>query len=464
MGILFFIWTWTNRTKKVVAALQPIFLYIVDFGSIVSISVLIVMSQLNEDAAASYNALLCQSQVWLLAIGTTITIGALMSKTYRVKLLMIDSRSKNVRWAQSPGWFLVYIAISICMVASLLAVQTAIWPVEFRTICIGEGHMGECVNSMKVCWANVPARVIFYTLLSALGLAIFYLLYLCYLVRSIPPEFSEHRYIVSLMLLTIQGSVIMVLANFFCISVENVVVLAICILFLREFSTLVLIFGPCILAANEVHSEKTMAHEDVLHNLRRSARHVNDRESSVHTVLDLYLNKNRGCHSYMAPHPSIDNPPASSRSPSLKYRSRAMMSATALRKRTLLEALRKNNNHSVPSVTMGSLHLARLNLVSSTVSPSAGPGLECKNNEVLFKSESLPRISSTSLEKVQNKGVRRSSRSSDSSFGKDQKTILSTSIEVHNKGVGRSLRSSGSSLGKEQKMSIAEEDTNQNNI
>ena len=84
-ALVFLVWLRRNRFSRVVYAAQPMFLYLVAIGSIVSVSSLIPLG-VEETTVSSTDGLdfACMVTPWLYVIGSNITLGALLSKTRKV--------------------------------------------------------------------------------------------------------------------------------------------------------------------------------------------------------------------------------------------------------------------------------------------------------------------------------------------------------------------------------------------
>ena len=84
----FMMWTWFNRTERIVNISQPMFLYMICLGTIMMGSAMIPLSiddenDKNADAA-------CMSVPWLVFVGFTTSFSALFSKTWRINKIFFN--------------------------------------------------------------------------------------------------------------------------------------------------------------------------------------------------------------------------------------------------------------------------------------------------------------------------------------------------------------------------------------
>lgn len=99
IALSFGIWTAVHKNSRVVRASQPVFLQLIVLGVVVFTSGAIptasidFVSASNEAAAA-----VCTAHLWLLALGTGITLGAMQAKLYRInKIVQSATKFKRIK-------------------------------------------------------------------------------------------------------------------------------------------------------------------------------------------------------------------------------------------------------------------------------------------------------------------------------------------------------------------------------
>jgi hypothetical protein len=112
------IWVYIHRDHRVLRAAQPIFLYVIAFGSAVSASTIFVISfDEKEGWTEEQLSRACMTMPWLLSLGHIITYGALFSKLWRVNEVLQFSRRKinmkHVAWPFAMLSFLTLVILSV---------------------------------------------------------------------------------------------------------------------------------------------------------------------------------------------------------------------------------------------------------------------------------------------------------------------------------------------------------------
>ena len=91
------IWTRLNQKKRIVRASQPFFLYFISGGTI--IMALSIIPQLFDLTSTSMGGMTitCNATIWLIGIGSSVTLSAFFAKTHRiVKIMKASERCKRI--------------------------------------------------------------------------------------------------------------------------------------------------------------------------------------------------------------------------------------------------------------------------------------------------------------------------------------------------------------------------------
>ena len=75
-------WVYWNRESSVVKAMQPIFLFMLCFGTLIQICTLVPLGMDDENTPNVDAA--CTAYIWLNGLGSTFILSALFSKLWRV--------------------------------------------------------------------------------------------------------------------------------------------------------------------------------------------------------------------------------------------------------------------------------------------------------------------------------------------------------------------------------------------
>jgi len=176
--------------------------------------------------------------------------------------------------------------ITQCVLIELviLVVWTAVDPVFFKRECVDNSAI--LCESIGSCGGNNMTPFV-----SAIfGLHIFYLLYslyVCYLARTLPQEFAEHKWITGA---TVSSLQVLVITPLLALIVWRKTTLLNFILglsvFLNDITVLCMIFLPKMqLMYFQKDTNQTMVQEDILFNMRRRVR-LSDEEEKKQKFLE----------------------------------------------------------------------------------------------------------------------------------------------------------------------------------
>jgi len=240
------LWVFLHRKEKIVKNTQPLFLYILLFGCMLSSSTIIPMGQENTDGKdlSGVNTA-CAIFPWLYSIGFCVTFGSLFAKILRVyKIFQNASQMKRV--TVSIMGMLKYVLIFIVVDSLILCIWTVQDPFKWVRTTISSDVKGYVLSSAGGCESESAG-----SFLGAIAcLHIFLMLYaswLCYASRGISTEFNQSKYVAMAMASNLQVfllgvPVIVIVGNdpstsFFVRSA---------IIFLNDFAVIVFIFGNCL--------------------------------------------------------------------------------------------------------------------------------------------------------------------------------------------------------------------------
>ena len=94
VAVGFGIWTWLNRTTRIVRASQPFFLYIICLGTVL-LATTMIPRQYDAGNLQSPRGLniACNATLWLCVLGAVVIFGALCSKLHRINRIMQSAKS-----------------------------------------------------------------------------------------------------------------------------------------------------------------------------------------------------------------------------------------------------------------------------------------------------------------------------------------------------------------------------------
>jgi len=201
-------WSFVKRRSKVLKAAQPTFLYVISLGCIFSIAAIFPASldhrylqdtvPLKSTSPRLNGA--CNAQVWVYALGFTLTFGALLTKLWRVMRIVNNTSVSLVRFSERKLWSIALspMAVQLAILIAWVAVAPLEWKVfndNAQADKIDEGIIeqhGECVIDPD----NETAGYVF--LFLSIGMQLLLLVVgnvLCFLSRRIPVQYAETKYI-----------------------------------------------------------------------------------------------------------------------------------------------------------------------------------------------------------------------------------------------------------------------------
>ncbi len=210
-AIGFTIWTCVNRNINVVRASQPIFLYLLCFGTLIMSFGIILVSLENKTAAS----VACKTSPWFSNFGFNLIFSALISKLLRLNKIF-SSAQKFKRVKVTPMDVMRPLAVLMTLTVVLLSMETIFEPSDYiirRVESTDEwnrplGEYGECSYHTNNGITQIFLLIIKLIVLAMVNMQAFK-------ARNIQTEYNESIYItlvtaISLQVYTITTTVLMV--------------------------------------------------------------------------------------------------------------------------------------------------------------------------------------------------------------------------------------------------------------
>jgi len=207
LAICFGIWTWCHRSTRVVQASQPFFLYLVSFGvimvgaSILPLFVPLLVDDIKHSQELCNNA--CIAIVWLFYPGLSIIFSALFTKTYRINLVMRNSK-KFRRVTVTIPKTLKTMAIMLTLNIIVLSVMTKLHSPKYKQESKFEDDFNRPIEIYSKCsWEEsfpyITTLIVINAVIASLSA------YQSWKARGLSTEFAESQYIFAalLMILTL---------------------------------------------------------------------------------------------------------------------------------------------------------------------------------------------------------------------------------------------------------------------
>lgn len=245
LGMGLMAWTHRNRKARVVLASQPFFLHIICVGAIVMVCTIIPMSIDHGVASLQGCTKACTSIPWLGAMGFSMTVSALFTKTHRINIILNNAnRMQRIRVTildvAKPMIFLLSVNTVV------LSVMTALAPPHYDMIVESVDAFdrpneirGQCNFSDSyayvgsVCSVNLAA--LFFTIVQAVK------------ARNLSMEFAESaqifRALVAIIMVMFVGGPVLLLSRD---NANTFLFVASAIIFVASASILLLLFVPKI--------------------------------------------------------------------------------------------------------------------------------------------------------------------------------------------------------------------------
>ena len=182
------VWVFMHHDNIIVRGAQPIFLYVLCFGTLVSVSGIATIS-FDEGHGLSEETLgrLCMATPWLVSTGHIITFGALFSKLWRInRVLQFSRRRVNIIQVAWPSAILFSAALLI--LGLWTGLDPLVWNRQEINADTGES-IGECSFDADSCTAFIVPLLVVVVIPTAL------VLYMAWKTRDVADTFSESKWI-----------------------------------------------------------------------------------------------------------------------------------------------------------------------------------------------------------------------------------------------------------------------------
>ena len=200
--IFFSLWLLKYQKTRVVRLSSPPFMQQILFGASLSILTIIPLGIQDGGILASSGMPLdaaCASIPFLFSMGTCITHGALMLKTWRISRIFNNPKLKTVNLPDKKLLYYEGIFLSIVLIVNIIWCAT--YPLHWVRKVIDYNDDGSARSSIGSCQSEYST--LFLILLAILiASSLFYGNYLAYKTRNVPDEFAEGKWIaISLMVM-----------------------------------------------------------------------------------------------------------------------------------------------------------------------------------------------------------------------------------------------------------------------
>lgn len=206
-------WTFYHRKGKIVTASQPVFLYLICFGTFIMGTAIIPLSFDDEIASQKGCTIACAIFPWLLTTGFCVSFSALFSKTWKLNKLFFNSAMRRIQ-VKTKDVILPMVSLFVANVI-VLTTMTIMSPQIWTRKVTGVDIYGRTISSMGQCTAErSPPFIITLMIINLSALSI--TLYQAYKARHIKTILGETKYITmatsSMLLVFIMGIPVMIIA------------------------------------------------------------------------------------------------------------------------------------------------------------------------------------------------------------------------------------------------------------
>jgi 7 transmembrane sweet-taste receptor of 3 GCPR len=205
MSIVSCFWTYWYQHKPIVKASQPVFLYLISFGCFILASSIIptmmqgeyryvqdrmngVLTDIPNPNIRQLDAA-CMAFPWLAGLGFSIVFSALFAKIWRVKKLIRHAERFSRKKVEVKDVIIIMVAMITFEFSVLLAWQL-IDPLRWEREVIRVDDEGFPLVSVGECTSDQSIAFIVPLCVFNCG-SLIYALYLCWITRNVPSDFSE---------------------------------------------------------------------------------------------------------------------------------------------------------------------------------------------------------------------------------------------------------------------------------
>lgn len=201
------IWTWKNRKSSVVKSSQPVFLWLILFGTLSLSSTLIPISIDDQFASPRSCDIACQICVWFPAIGITIIFAALFSKSWRLWKILHYSMKCRLVVVTIQDVIVPFIVLLVANVAVLLT-----WnihdPLQFKRKAHEGTDSWNRITSTHGSCQSKHAGIYGYVLFSLSLVAMILASIATWQIRKLKTAINESSYIGVVVIIYVQAMVV----------------------------------------------------------------------------------------------------------------------------------------------------------------------------------------------------------------------------------------------------------------
>lgn len=268
MAVGALIWLYYYRNNTLVNVSQPIFLFLIIAGSIISILAIIPMASQtgyrdSEDIHLVDAA--CMAVPWLWGIGFALTFSALFAKVRRVKKLYGAATNMRRQMVQAKEVYFI-VAVFVALEVAFLLTFQFISPLQWERH-VTKDIDGFPVESVGACESEYGWWMLL-ALVAGNIISLVYALVLCWQTKDIPSNFAESNHIFLAVMFLFQILVLAVPVSAMVREVSNVFFfMRAGAIFFQNLSVLTLIFVPKMI--------RVYKGEDTLEQLQNTFRQTN---------------------------------------------------------------------------------------------------------------------------------------------------------------------------------------------
>ena len=242
LAVFFAAWVFRHRNAPAVRAMQPIFLIMLCFGTMLENLAIIFKGRDDTNSNDANNA--CMADVWLTSMGDTFIYSALFSKLWRVNQIFTAAatfRRKVVTVKRALLPFAIFLTLNLIFLTTTSIVDPLVWvriPID-----------GDPNNTIGHCAYSGTVGEVMTALLDLVNfVALIFMCVQAYRARDIQSEFSDARGVALALFSWLQ---IMIIANpmFAMMHAEDTeqrYVLSVLVATTQTLSLLLFIFGPLV--------------------------------------------------------------------------------------------------------------------------------------------------------------------------------------------------------------------------
>jgi len=256
-------YVYRHKKDKIIKSSQPIFLFMICFGTFLMASSIIWLSIDDQIASVQFCNVCCMVSPWLFIVGFVISFSALFSKTRRINTIISQARKFRRVQIQAKDVLPPFFCL-LGLDVLLLSIWTALAPLTWTREVTDVDVFGRIAQTTGYCTYTVDliGNILVGLLLAINFGVLLYAIFQAYLARSIPTEFNESQYITMTMASMFQVNFIGIpLLIFLYDQPDAALLLKMCLISIICFAVLFFLFVPKMFPAkfgiNRIYVETT---------------------------------------------------------------------------------------------------------------------------------------------------------------------------------------------------------------